>query len=456
MKVFKKITSLLIAVAMVVTLITVSPATTVDAKVKVYTGKKVTLNVGGTDYIDTNAKKPKYTSSNKKIVTVSSKGKLKGKKPGMATIKIKSEKGSAKVTVTVKPKKVSIKSASLTSTYGTSAKITWKKVTGASGYYIYSSTKAKSGFKKVSTVKGGSKTSATITKLKAGETYYFKIKAYAKAGKKTIVSEAYSSTKSVKTWKLVWSDEFNGKTLDMSSWTYETDADDSLGGWGNQEEQHYTAGDNIEFDGKNMIIIPRMEIKSDGSRYITSTRIKSKGKREFTYGKIEIRAKATKGKGSWSAGWMLGNDGTVWPQCGEIDILEAMNGGVPQTIHCPYFNNNANSHGNKTYDTGLTQAQCAADYHTYGIVWTDEYIQFTVDGKNNSYRGGCYNPTLYSSSVFDQTWVFDHPFYFIFNCAVGGNAAGRVSTDGWKLVSDKNGVKTYEDYYYIDYVRVYQ
>ena len=170
---------------------------------------------------------------------------------------------------------------------------------------------------------------------------------------------------------------------------------------------------------------------------------------------MEIRAKAAGGQGTWSAGWMLG-DGTGdqrgWPYDGEIDIMEAMSGGVPQTIHCERFNNQSWSHGNKYYATGLTQAKSAEAYHTYGIIWTDKYIQFTVDGVNK----GLYDPSMYDSSIYDQCWAFDHPFFFILNCAVGGNAAGEVSTKGWTNKGTVNGVTTWEDYYYVDYVRVYQ
>ena len=63
---------------------------------------------------------------------------------------------------------------------------------------------------------------------------------------------------------------------------------------------------------------------------------------------------------------------------------------------------------------------------------------------------------IHQCTTHDQCWAFDHPFFFILNCAVGGNAAGEVSTDGWTNKGTVNGVTTWEDYYYVDYVRVYQ
>lgn len=253
-------------------------------------------------------------------------------------------------------------------------------------------------------------------------------------------------------WELIWSDEFNETSLNMDNWSYET----SPIGWGSQETQTYTAGDNVKFDGNNLIIIPRMTIEKGRGGY-TSARITTKKKKTFKYGKIEIRAKAAKGQGICSSGWMLG-DGTGdvrgWPYDGEIDIMEVMSSGVHQTFRCEYWNNQSWSHGCKSYSIGLTQKECAEDFHTYGIIWTDKYIQFTIDGKNT----GLYDPSNYRGSDYEKMWKgeFDHPFFLILNCDIGGNAAGYVSEKDWNLVTDTATKKVYEDYFYIDYVRVYR
>lgn len=258
-----------------------------------------------------------------------------------------------------------------------------------------------------------------------------------------------------KLYDLVWEDDFDSNTLDMNIWSFETGTGDN--GWGNEELQNYTVGDNVKVENGNLVIIPRMEWKNGASApsKVTSTRITTKNKKTFKYGKIEIRAKATGGKGTWSEGWMLGDgtgDSRGWPYDGEIDIMSAMSGGVSQTIHCERFNNQSWSHGNKNYATGLTQAKSAETYHTYGIIWTDKYIQFTVDGVNK----GLYDPSMYDASIYDQCWAFDHPFFFILNCAVGGNAAGEVSTEGWTNKGTVNDVTTWEDYFYIDYIKQYK
>jgi beta-glucanase (GH16 family) len=453
MKITKKIASVVLVAAMVVTTVATAPTVTTQAKLKIVVGKKLALSVGESDFVMVKEKGATYTSSNKKIATVSKKGEVTGK--GVGTCKIVIKKGSDKATakVTVKPGKVKLKSVTnVGSVSATSAaqkatiKATWKKVKGASGYYVYYAT-SKNGKYTKKTVKGGKKTSLKISGLAYGPTYFVKVKAF--GGKKKLTSDEYSKVLSVKTWTLNWSDEFNGNKLDTSVWTYEIGNKD---GWGNQESEYYTAGDNIKFENGSLVIIPRMKTVGGETEY-TSTRIKTADKKTFKYGKMEIRAKASKGTGTWSAGWMLGDgtgDSRGWPYDGEIDIMESMNGKVPQTIHCEYYNNQSWSHGNKNYSTGLSQAQSAQAYHTYGIIWTDKYIQFTVDGVNK----GKYDPSRYTAKNYEMAWkgAFDHPFFFILNCAIGGNAAGKVSKEGWTKINDN----LYEDYFYIDYVRVYK
>ena len=119
--------------------------------------------------------------------------------------------------------------------------------------------------------------------------------------------------------KLVWSDEFNGDVLDLTSWNFELgDGCPDLCGWGNNERQVYTKENHRLEDGKLIITA-----KKEGDRY-TSTRITTQGKHEFQYGRMEARAKVALGQGIWPAFWMLGSDikEVGWPACGEIDILE--------------------------------------------------------------------------------------------------------------------------------------
>src|SRR5690606_15151789 len=126
-----------------------------------------------------------------------------------------------------------------------------------------------------------------------------------------------------KKWKFskkpVWSDEFNknGKP-DPAKWSYQTGGN----GWGNNELQYYTEGDNVNVEDGKLVITARKEAK--GSNQYTSTRLVSKNKGDFLYGRIEVKAKIPKGVGSWPAIWMMPTTSTYggWPTSGEIDIME--------------------------------------------------------------------------------------------------------------------------------------
>lgn len=454
MRNFKKFISVLLTVAMTVTLCAVNPSET-QAAVRILTGSKMTLTVGETDYIVSSPKGVSYKSSNKKIVTVTKKGstgKLKAKKAGIAKITVKTSKGSKKVTVTVKPKKVTIKSADLTSV--NSAKVTWKKLSGVTGYYVYY---AKNGgkYKKV-TVKGASKTTTTIKNLELGRTYSFKVKAYVKSGKKYITSNSYSKVKSVKTWKQVWSDEFNytDKAQILKNWSYE-EGHGVNGGWGNNELQHYTnTGNNVLLTGNTLVIQPKFEyIESEGREEYTSARLVSRGKKQFKYGKIEFRAKVPSAQGTWAATWMLGQKNN-WPYSGEIDIMETLSNPktglfsldrIPQTIHNKRFNGMPSSSGPKNATTIVNGS--TTGYHTYGIIWTSKTITFTIDGKKTwTYDPGAY--VLDGDGTDDSTiWPYNDYFYLLMNVAVGGTLGGKVDKD--EIISEKGRM-------YIDWVRVYQ
>ncbi|WP_026708223.1 glycoside hydrolase family 16 protein [Flavobacterium frigidarium] len=230
--------------------------------------------------------------------------------------------------------------------------------------------------------------------------------------------------------KLVWEENFNGNVLNDKSWNFELGDGCPNCGWGNDERQLYTK-DNHEVAEGTLIITA----KKIADNY-TSTRITTKGKREFKYGYFESRAKLPVGKGIWPAFWMLGSniDTVGWPKCGEIDILEYV-GKERNTV----FNSlhTEASHGN-TINTKKTEIKgIESGFHVYGIDWTHEHINFFVDGQ-----------LMYSFNPKEKneaTWPFDQPFYFLINMAIGGNFGGPD-------VDDTIFPQNFE----IDYIKVYQ
>ena len=133
-----------------------------------------------------------YVSSDTKVATVSANGQIAGVIPGIAEIRVIAGSVEKKITVLVKPAKVSsVKKKSLSSG---KVRLTWKKQNGVTGYKIYQyNTKSKK-YKLCKTVKTNK---VTISKLKKGQTYKFKIRAYKKTSGATILGN-YSNIIKVK------------------------------------------------------------------------------------------------------------------------------------------------------------------------------------------------------------------------------------------------------------------
>ncbi|MDF1612819.1 family 16 glycosylhydrolase [Stygiobacter electus] len=230
-------------------------------------------------------------------------------------------------------------------------------------------------------------------------------------------------------WKLVWSDEFNGTSINPSYWTFETGT--GTNGWGNNELQYYTnRTENAKIENGMLVITARQE--SYAGRNFTSARMKTQGKKSFKYGKIEARMKLPVGKGSWPAFWMLGDNITFvgWPKCGEIDIMEHINSdpSVYGTIH--YDDNGHVSKGGNT-STDVTQ------FHVYSIEWDSNTIKWFVDGRQYYF--------VYIVNGVNSTEEFHNPFFIILNLAIGGNWPGNP-----------DGSMQFPISMYVDYVRVYE
>lgn len=224
---------------------------------------------------------------------------------------------------------------------------------------------------------------------------------------------------------LVWSDEFDGAAVNTTNWGYDIGG----GGWGNNEKEYYQAANATVKDGNLVITAKKQRIK--GSAY-TSARLKTQGKREFTYGRIEARIKLPLGQGLWPAFWMLGaNIATVsWPRCGEIDIMEHIN-----TESTTYGTMHWDNNGHAMY--GGNTSGTPADYHVYAVEWDASAIRWYVDGVQ-FHEGNILNGI-------NGTEEFHKPYFILFNLAVGGNWPGQT-IDNSKLPANM----------YVDYVRVYQ
>ena len=246
-------------------------------------------------------------------------------------------------------------------------------------------------------------------------------------------------------YNLVWADEFNESELDKKNWGYE------LGHIRGLEQQHYTnSKDNVYLEDGNLVIKAtnrktedQYEVtQGDTTRKVIydSGSVRTHGKQEFLYGRIEMKAKLPKGQAVFPAFWTLGSDfhldgniaqGIGWPDSGEIDIMELIGNGtaggvngnkqVYQTLH--YGTNGEDDgkyagHGTcYTLPSGIFND----DYHIFGVNWSKNKLEFYVDdkivgsfdyGDNEEYKR-----------------CFNRPQYIQLNLATGGNWAGDAGND---------------------------
>lgn len=239
-------------------------------------------------------------------------------------------------------------------------------------------------------------------------------------------------------WALVWSDEFDTDGLpDTTKWNYDTRGNEY--GWGNNEKQWYTVADpDNAFINDGILTITAIKEPTSGKDY-SSARLTTKGKGDWKYCKVEVKAKVPSGRGTWPAIWMLPTENKYgnWPKSGEIDILEHVGFNpdtVFSTVHTGAFNHTIGTQVGKK--TGLPTA--TTEFHVYTTEWNENEIKSYVDGEHYF--------TFTNNGEGFEAWPFDQPFHLILNLAIGGGLGGK------KGIDDSKFPHTFQ----IDYVRVYQ
>lgn len=271
-------------------------------------------------------------------------------------------------------------------------------------------------------------------------------------------------------WKLVWSDEFDQSVLDTAKWRLDVDC----WGGGNDERQCYTASKrNIAVENGLLVITalrqhftgPALpdalrkgaaDPNAETAKEFTSAKLTTRGKAAWRYGRIEVRARLPQGQGTWPAIWMLPEDDAYgpWAASGEIDILEAVNLGVPctscaggredtilGTLHFgAKWPDNVHAGREVHYPAVL------AGFHTYAVEWQNDRIVWQVDGQTYAVRK---SNEWWSAGSKAPGAPFDRPFHLVLNLAIGGKLAEGRGIGG---VSAKDFPKRFE----IDWVRVWQ
>lgn len=240
--------------------------------------------------------------------------------------------------------------------------------------------------------------------------------------------------------KLIWADEFDYSGYpDNSKWDYDLgNGCPQLCGWGNNERQYYT-NDLHNVRVENGLLIIEAHQRADSARPYTSARLVTRGKAQWKYARIEVRARLPKGRGTWPAIWMLPTDWAYggWPASGEIDVMEHVGfdpGVIHGTIHTEVYN-----HMKKTQKEGIVHVADAQEgFHVYSVNWSENTIEFFVDNKR-------YHSVVRSPNDTFREWPFDQRFYLILNIAVGGFWGGRQGIDDSILPQRME----------VDYVRVF-
>ncbi len=265
-------------------------------------------------------------------------------------------------------------------------------------------------------------TSTGIGTIRNDDTYLF------------VPDDGYTTPETYAGYEKLWNDEFSGAALDATIWTRETGG----GGWGNNELQFYTdRTDNAFVRSGNLVIEAKQEVF--GGRNYTSARLITKGKKEFAFGRVDIRAKLPKGKGVWPALWMLGKniDQVKWPNCGELDIMEVI-GSIPNRVHSTvhYGQQGSSTSIQKTGTYTLPSGDFSDKFNVFSLIWTADNMEILVNDisffKTNRTTIGSIYP-------------FNDPFFMLFNVAVGGNWPGSP-----------DATTVFPQQMIVDYVRVFK
>jgi beta-glucanase (GH16 family) len=275
-------------------------------------------------------------------------------------------------------------------------------------------------------IKGATKSTYALKTSDLGTDISLQVKFVAKG---FVTAKRTSNTVSVanitRKYEQIWSEEFNGPAgapADPNVWVAQNGDGVAFGnrGWGNNERQWYD--DKISStDGLGSYVIKATTTNAGinncyykGPCEWASTKLVTKDKVGFKYGRIEARIKGPVGKGTWGAFWMLGADidERGWPGCGEIDVTELL-GSLPST-NLGYIHGPSGSRGERVE----MKTPHASEYHTYAVDWLPDQIRYYLDGV----------PFL-TLDKRDPGWVYDHEFYIIINLAMGGNLGGEIEAN---------------------------
>jgi len=220
-------------------------------------------------------------------------------------------------------------------------------------------------------------------------------------------------------WTLAWKDEFHHEGS-LSNWNLQDWPSDKNGEW------QYYSPENVSIQDGFLIIESRKE-RFKGRDY-TSGAVTTEEKFEFTYGKVEIRAKLPEGQGIFPAFWLVNSNGDNWLP--EIDMLEYL-GQYPNELHyVVHWENTLSEKSRDYFHYKSDDINFSDDFHTYGLQWEPNKITWILDGT-----------PIFESKAFSP----DVPLYLYINTAIGGDWPGKPDP-----------FDEYPKQMQIEYVRIFQ
>ncbi len=239
-------------------------------------------------------------------------------------------------------------------------------------------------------------------------------------------------------YSLVWSDEFDGTSVDESKWEFQLGdgSDYGLFDWGNNERQYYKKENASVSDG---ILTIESKREFAGDKKYTSVRMRTLGKGDWYQGRFEARIKMDQENGLWHAFWMLPSyPSEPWPKSGEIDIMEQVGNTPNNVLFNIHYETPVGIHDYRGFTLTQPDTFNFAEFHTYAIEWDDFAIKWFLDGEE-VFQISKDDPEL------NGVWPYEADFHIILNLAIGGNLTGDIVND-----------LTFPSVMQVDYVRVYQ
>jgi len=274
-------------------------------------------------------------------------------------------------------------------------------------------------------------------------------------------------------WVLIWSDEFDGDSLDTTKWNIETGTGIQYGeyidGWGNREAQYYRA-ENVTVRDGMLVLEARKE--NFGGRQYTSARVSTgaikqgslEGGNTFPLKyelrqpvRIEVRARTPRGVGFWPAIWLIGAEvneygpytALGWPRCGEIDIMEVRGGQENILLSTIHYGEEFGVAKWSRGDQLELPFSLADDWNVFGVAWDHKVMHFLLNGE------------VWHTIIFEeherpranlQAFYNEEGFVINMNLAVGGNFLNRALPADSAFAA---GSSAEDRSLMIDWVRVY-